>query len=122
MIFTPPSDMSVIMQSRGNPPVANCIFAKFLHARRSLERRFAANMSNLALLDVTHPEDASGLQKNCSNWPSAAARNVIDMFELRLPNPNPSRSPWVRDGWLTAAGDDAPRRNFRQIKGLIPPR
>ena len=44
MIFTPPSDMSEIMQSRGNPPVANCIFAKFLHARRSLLRRFA-NMS-----------------------------------------------------------------------------
>jgi len=29
------------MQSRGNPPVANCIFAKLLHARRSLLRRFA---------------------------------------------------------------------------------
>src|SRR4029078_524945 len=41
MIFTPPSDMSEIMQSRGNPPVANCIFAKLLHARRSLLRRFA---------------------------------------------------------------------------------
>jgi hypothetical protein len=37
--------MSVIMQSRGNPPVANWIFAKFLHARRGLARRFAANMS-----------------------------------------------------------------------------
>jgi hypothetical protein len=36
--------MSVIMQSRGNP-LANCIFAKFLHARRGLARRFAANMS-----------------------------------------------------------------------------
>ena len=36
MIFTPPSDTSVIMQSRGNPPVANCIFAKLLHTRRSL--------------------------------------------------------------------------------------
>jgi hypothetical protein len=41
MIFTPPSDMSEIMQSRGKPPVANCIFAKLLHARRSLLRRFA---------------------------------------------------------------------------------
>jgi hypothetical protein len=29
------------MQSRGKPPVANCIFAKLLHARRSLLRRFA---------------------------------------------------------------------------------
>ena len=42
MIFTPPSDISEIMQSRGNPPVANWIFAKLLHARRSLLRRLAS--------------------------------------------------------------------------------
>src|SRR5258705_10832817 len=44
MIFTPPSETSEIIQSLGSPPVANCIFAKLLHARRSLLRRFAANM------------------------------------------------------------------------------
>ncbi|WP_246173938.1 hypothetical protein [Bradyrhizobium paxllaeri] len=89
MIFTPPSDMSVIMQSRGNPPVANCIFAKFLHARRTLARRFAANMSTLALARCDSLEGGSALPKNCWNWPSAAARNVIDMFEIHLPNPAP---------------------------------
>jgi hypothetical protein len=46
--------MSVIMQSRGRPPVANCIFAKFLHARRSLLRRFA-NMSIPGPARKIHP-------------------------------------------------------------------
>jgi hypothetical protein len=42
------------MQSRGKPPVANCIFAKFLHARRSLLRRFA-NMSIPGPARKIHP-------------------------------------------------------------------
>jgi hypothetical protein len=42
--FTPPSDMSVIVQSRGNEPVPNWILASRLHRRRSLLRRLA-NMS-----------------------------------------------------------------------------
>jgi len=43
--------MSVIMQSRGSP-LANWIFAKLLHARRTLLRRLAANMSVSALLGL----------------------------------------------------------------------
>jgi hypothetical protein len=34
--FRPPSDMSVIVQSRGNEPVPNWIFATLLQWRRSL--------------------------------------------------------------------------------------
>jgi hypothetical protein len=37
--FTPPSEMSVIMQSRGNEPVPNLIRDTSLHGRRSLLRR-----------------------------------------------------------------------------------
>jgi hypothetical protein len=55
MIFTPPSETSEIMQSLGSPPVANCIFAKLLHARRSLLRRFAANMSIPGPAQLIHP-------------------------------------------------------------------
>jgi hypothetical protein len=49
------------MQSRGNPPVANCIFAKLLHARRSLLRRFAYMCRSLTL-DLINPvaDDATG--------------------------------------------------------------
>jgi len=48
--FTPPSDMSVIVQSRGSVPVPNWILAKLLHTRRSLLRRFAnVSISNLHL-------------------------------------------------------------------------
>src|SRR6516164_4038779 len=39
--FTPPSEMSVTMQSRGKPPVPNWILARLLQIRRSLLRRFA---------------------------------------------------------------------------------
>jgi hypothetical protein len=40
--------MSVMVQSRGNVPVPNWIFAKLLHTRRSLLRRFAnVSISNL---------------------------------------------------------------------------
>src|ERR1700739_354695 len=46
MTFTPPSDTSVIVQSRGSEPVPNWILAKLLHRRRSLFRRFI-NMSIL---------------------------------------------------------------------------
>ena len=46
--FTPPADTSVIVQSRGNEPAANRIFATLLHRRRSLLRRFS-NMSILRL-------------------------------------------------------------------------
>ena len=46
-IFAPPSEMSVIRQSRGSPPVPNWIFARLLQTRRSLLRRLAANMSIL---------------------------------------------------------------------------
>jgi hypothetical protein len=42
MTFTPPSEMSVIVQSRGSEPVPNWIFASRLHRRRSLVRRFAS--------------------------------------------------------------------------------
>ena len=41
MTFTPPDEMSVMVQSRGNEPVPNWIFAKLRHTRRSLWRRFA---------------------------------------------------------------------------------
>ena len=51
IIFTPPSDISVIIQSRGNPPVPNWILAKFLHTRRSLLRRFA----NITTPEEIHP-------------------------------------------------------------------
>jgi hypothetical protein len=44
--FTPPSDTSVIVQSRGNELFPNWIFATLLHRRRSVLRRFA-NMSIL---------------------------------------------------------------------------
>src|SRR5215212_3154145 len=40
--FTPPSDISVIVQSRGSEPVPNWIFANRLQRRRSLVRRFAS--------------------------------------------------------------------------------
>jgi hypothetical protein len=53
--FTPPSEMSVTMQSRGKPPVPNCIFARLLQIRRSLLRRFAANISILPRSMPTHP-------------------------------------------------------------------
>jgi hypothetical protein len=46
--FTPPFDTSVIVQSRGNEPFPNWIFATLLHGRRSLLRRFI-NMSILHL-------------------------------------------------------------------------
>jgi hypothetical protein len=44
--FTPPSDTSVMVQSRGNELFPNWIFATRLHRRRSVLRRFA-NMSIL---------------------------------------------------------------------------
>src|ERR1700692_2460495 len=40
--FTPPSDTSVITQSRGSEPVPNWIFATRLQRRRSLLRRLAS--------------------------------------------------------------------------------
>jgi hypothetical protein len=52
--FRPPSEMSVIVQSRGNEPVASWILARLLHGRRSLLRLFA-NMSIPALLDNASP-------------------------------------------------------------------
>jgi hypothetical protein len=36
MTLTPPADTSVIVQSRGNDPMPNWIFANLLHVRRSL--------------------------------------------------------------------------------------
>src|SRR5258708_20698034 len=48
--FTPPSDTSVIVQSRGKEPVPNWILANRLHRRRSLLRRFTS-MSILRLFD-----------------------------------------------------------------------
>src|SRR5688572_3290307 len=114
MIFTPPSDTSEIMQSRGSPPVANCIFAKLLHARRSLLRRFAyISIPDPARCDS--PDGAPALPKNCWNWPIATARNVTDVFELRLPKP----ALWLKADVLerpTTAPATAPsRHNFRQI-------
>jgi hypothetical protein len=50
MTFTPPAEMSVMVQSRGSEPVPNWILAKLRHTRRSLVRRFA-NMSILARPD-----------------------------------------------------------------------
>src|SRR5690349_968613 len=50
MTFTPPSEMSVIVQSRGKEPFPNWIFASLLHTRRSLLRRFAS-ISILRVLD-----------------------------------------------------------------------
>src|SRR5207253_5941767 len=117
MIFTPPSDMSEIMQSRGNPPVANCIFAKLLHARRSLLRRFAyMSIPDPARFDS--PDGGSALPKNCWNWPIAAARNVTVVFELRLPN----LALWLKAEVRERGGGGASRGHFRQIKGVIPPR
>jgi hypothetical protein len=49
--FTPPSEMSVTVQSRGNEPVPTWIFAKLLHTRRSLLRLFANTLIPFALLD-----------------------------------------------------------------------
>jgi hypothetical protein len=47
--LTPPSEISVIVQSRGKEPVPNWIFASRLHRRRSLLRRLAS-ISVLRLL------------------------------------------------------------------------
>src|SRR3954466_5867525 len=55
--LTPPSEMSVIVQSRGKEPVPNWIFANRLHRRRSLLRRLAS-ISILRPLDA----DSSGIQ------------------------------------------------------------
>jgi hypothetical protein len=54
--LTPPSEMSVIVQSRGKELVPNWIFASRLQRRRSLVRRFAS-ISILRLLDA----DSSGI-------------------------------------------------------------
>jgi hypothetical protein len=91
------------MQSRGKPPVANCIFAKFLHARRSLLRRFA-NMSIPGPVRSASPDGAAALPKNRWNWPIATARNVAIAFEVRLPNRAQSaiRRPKRRQMKLTA--------------------
>src|SRR5207237_10604102 len=115
MIFTPPSDMSEIMQSRGNPPVANCIFAKLLHARRSLLRRFAyMSIPDPARFDS--PDGGSALPKNCWNWPIAAARNVTVVFELRLPN----RALRLKAEVRARAGGGASRCNFGKSQGWCP--
>jgi len=42
--LTPPSDTSVMVQSRGNEPVPNWILASRLHIRRSLLRRLANSL------------------------------------------------------------------------------
>jgi hypothetical protein len=49
---------------------------------------------------------------------SQCNRNVTDTFELRLPN----LALWLKAELLKRARGGASRRNFRQIKGLIPPR
>ena len=86
MIFTPPSDMSVIMQSRGKPPVANCIFAK-LPARTTFAAASICQHVDPWPCSCDSPDGAPALPKNCWNWPIGTARNVAVVLGLRLPNP-----------------------------------
>jgi hypothetical protein len=87
MTFTPPTDMSVMVQSRGKEPVPNWIFAKLLHRRRSLLRRFA-NMSipgptpvSILVLLALQPL----LNKNYWNLPSRTSRIISILFDFSLP-------------------------------------
>jgi hypothetical protein len=76
MTFTPPSDTSVIVQSRGKEPVPNWIFASLLHRRRSLLRRFT-NMSILRPGSIVlHPPMQPVLRKNYWNLLSETGRNL----------------------------------------------
>jgi hypothetical protein len=81
--FTPPSDMSVIVQSRGKP-VPSWIFARLLHGRRSLLRRFAS-MSILSPVQKGLFGLKSFLAKNYWSLPSGDACNLTILFELFLP-------------------------------------
>src|SRR4029078_198453 len=81
--LTPPSEMSVITQSRGKLPVPNCILARLLHKLRSLLRRFAANMS-ISPPSIYFIGIASGLHRNRWNRPSGIDRNQSIYFDFIL--------------------------------------
>jgi len=81
--FTPPSEMSVTMQSRGKPPVPNWILARLLQIRRSLLRRFA-NISILPPSLPTHSNITEVLQNNPWDMLSANSRNLSFIFERIL--------------------------------------
>src|SRR6516225_9708550 len=81
--FTPPSEISVIVQSRGSEPAPHWILAILLHTRRSLLRR-SAYMSF-----VTHRYwfcSSVSLAAKSLNEPSDRACNVVVVFRLHLPN------------------------------------
>jgi hypothetical protein len=83
--FTPPADTSVIMQSRGNEPVPNWIFATLLHRRRSLLRRFTS-MLIPQLFNIGYSAFPAVLKKNYWNLPSDTSRNVSIPLEVFLPS------------------------------------
>jgi hypothetical protein len=94
MTFTPPLDTSVIVQSRGSEPVPNWIFAKLLHRRRSLLRRFI-NMAIPSRSDDGLSNTPAGLQRNYWNLPSGIVRNVSVLFKFPLPSPSNLPKPAV---------------------------
>ena len=85
MTFTPPSDMSVIVQSRGKP-VPNWILASRPAQTAFALRRFTS-MSIPSCLIMVHPAFLLVVEKNYWNLPSGTSRNVTIPFEVFLPNP-----------------------------------
>jgi hypothetical protein len=77
--LTPPCDISVIVQSRGNP-APSWIFARLLHTCRSLLRRFANMLILRPCSIMIHLAFPSLLKKNYWNLPSATPRNPLVRF------------------------------------------
>jgi len=88
MTFTPPTDMSVMVQSRGSELVPNWIFAKLLQSRRSLLRRFS-RFACMSIPGPTRPNIVLALRlfltRNYSNFPSRTARILSTLVVFLLP-------------------------------------
>src|SRR5215213_11619142 len=112
--FTPPSDMSVIVQSRGNEPVPNWILANRLQRRRSLVRRFASiSILRLARGWLTRHSPLATLQKNHWDLPIAISRNLSVVFEMFLPNS--SGSPKILKNWRKTIMPNVRGSNFAAL-------
>src|ERR1700756_2451735 len=103
--FTPPSEMSVITQSRGKEPVPTWIFARVLHRRRSALRRLAANISIFYPVHTVRSVGSLDLQWKRWNRPIEIDRNRRIEFDpiLAITRPRATEtgqmplSLWVND-------------------------
>jgi hypothetical protein len=81
MTFTPPSDMSVMVQSRGNP-VGSWILARLLHTRRSLLRRFINMFDSWPQSNNASAAFQVLLTRNYWNLTSGTPRNLTILLTI----------------------------------------